>query len=156
IGEAEAAVEAVRVARPENPAADRTELQRAEHGLHQPLSEPAAAVRLEDEDVGEIRGDDGVGHDAGKPHLPARGMEAERDRMRDGERDALPWPPLRPVRLHEETVDDVEVEAPRVRADRVVAARPLVDHRSFRPDGGAKGKRGGPTLVDYAARRGRK
>ena len=122
----------MRVASAEDPAPDVLQLGRADDRLDEPLAEPVAAMGLEHEHVGEVGDDDVVGHDAREADLARRMMEPEGQRVGDRPRHAVARPALRPVRLHEKAVDDIEVEPGGIRADRVRAPRPLARHGASR------------------------
>jgi hypothetical protein len=74
----------------------------------------------QDEDVAEVGEHRAVGHHAGEPHLLTAGrVEPERHRVRDRPLHHVTGDARRPVRGHEEPVDDVEVQSRGIGVDLV-------------------------------------
>jgi len=82
------------------------------HGaLHQPFTQPAAAVSGLHIDVADPGKGDIVGDDAGQPDLPVAFEEGEYNAVLDGELDHFTRPSGRPVRGVEGGGDEVDVGA---------------------------------------------
>src|SRR3712207_4284090 len=137
---AELSVEPVRVLRRENPAAEALKLGVREDDLHQPLRQPAPAVRLQDEHVRQPREGRVVRHDAREADQLFALINPERQRVLDRAAHDVERAPLSPVTiLADVAVNRAEVEPRPLRAYRVFASRPVLTHASITLNGGPAG-----------------
>ena len=153
-GEAVAFVEWGRVAREEGEAAQPLKLRMQEDALDEPVAESAAAILLEDEDVGEIgiRGE--VGDDARKADLALALEETEGDRAGDRAFDDVTRNAGRPVGGRQDAVYEIDVESRSVGRDYGVVAPALVGkvvHGRAGAVMGSVGRREGDVGVDRFA-----
>lgn len=114
---AELAVETVRVARGEGPAAQTLQVGVGHDGFDEPLAETVGAVVFVDEDIAQVGKDGVVADDAGETDLPVAVVETEDQRMVEGAFGAFARTSRCPVGAGEESGDGVTVEAGGVGAD---------------------------------------
>lgn len=114
------------VAGQQNPPPQTLQRGMLHDAFHQPLTQPASTMRLENKNVAEIRDRGKVADHAGKADLcTATIINAKAQRMLDGSRHDLSRNSLRPIAIRQESVNDIQIEAGRVGADQVFATQVL-------------------------------
>src|SRR5271169_2977545 len=130
--EAESPVESVGVPCREVPFPEAVEVGVAHDALDEPLSKTPPAVGLDDEDVPHIREGREVGDHAPEGDLPPAVVDAEAQGVTDRFQDHLLGDPASPVRVRQEGVDHVHLEARGIRRELEIAADPREERHAQR------------------------
>ncbi len=120
----------MRVASGQNPAPQILQRRMLGNALHQPLAEPASAVRFQHEHIADIRDGSEVADHAGETDLRALPIiNAETKRVLDRPGHDFPGDALGPIAIGQKTVNHIQTQALTVGTDQELA--PPVLHHSF-------------------------
>jgi len=115
----------MRVARQQNPAPQPLQRGMLRNALHQPLAQPALAMRLQNKNVAQIRDGRKVADDPRKPDLRIPIINPKAQRVLNGPRHNLTRNPLRPIAIRQESMNHVEIKPRPVGANKKLIAAPF-------------------------------